>query len=56
MREKVTAARRVKVMEIILPEYNRRDFSELPDHVRKGLTVHCVRSYPEVVRIVFSES
>lgn len=56
IREKVTAARRVKVMEIILPEYNRRDFSELPDHVRKGLTVHFVRSYAEVVRIVFSES
>ncbi|MGH8659314.1 MAG: S16 family serine protease [Gammaproteobacteria bacterium] len=53
IREK--AAKRVKVMEIILPEYNRRDFSELPDHVRKGLTVHFVRSYPEVVRIVFSE-
>ncbi|MGH8614957.1 MAG: S16 family serine protease [Gammaproteobacteria bacterium] len=56
IRDKVTAAKRVKVMEIILPEYNRRDFSELPDHVRKGLTVHFVRNFPEVVRIVFSES
>ncbi len=56
IREKVAAAKRVKVMEISLPEYNRRDFAELPDHVRKGLVVHFVRSYPKVVRIVFSES
>src|SRR5512137_2148397 len=32
IREKVIAARRVGISELILPEANRRDFDKLPDH------------------------
>ncbi|QKT04686.1 endopeptidase La [Ectothiorhodospiraceae bacterium 2226] len=56
IREKVIAARRTRVHELILPLANQRDFDELPDHIREGLTVHFVESYREVVDIVFGKA
>lgn len=53
IREKVIAARRNKLTELILPEANRRDFDELPQYLRDGLNVHFVRQYPEVQAIAF---
>ena len=55
IREKVIAAKRARVTEIILPEGNRRDFDELPDHVREGITVHFAERYQDVFRVVFDE-
>ncbi len=53
IREKLIAARRSNIREVILPEANRRDYDELPEQVRRGLRVHFVSSYPEVTAIVF---
>ncbi len=53
VREKVIAARRTKVMELILPAPNRKDFDELPDYLREGVTAHFVEHYKEVAEIVF---
>ncbi len=53
IREKVIAARRVRVMELILPYANMRDYEKLPEHVREGFTVHFVRHFREAVPIVF---
>ncbi|MFH1496025.1 MAG: S16 family serine protease, partial [Pseudomonadota bacterium] len=53
--EKVIAARRVKIMELIMPEANRRDFDELPDHIKAGVKVHFARQFKDVARIVFSD-
>jgi ATP-dependent protease La len=53
IREKVIAARRVGVMELILPEANRGDFEELPAHIRKGITIHFARHYRDVASVVF---
>jgi ATP-dependent Lon protease len=53
IREKVIAAKRVPVMELILPYANKRDFDMLPDHVKEGFTVHFVKHFKEVVKIVF---
>jgi ATP-dependent Lon protease len=55
IREKVIAARRSKLMELILPRANKRDFDELPDYLREGLTVHFARSFREVFECVFGE-
>jgi ATP-dependent Lon protease len=55
IREKVIAAKRARVTEVILPEGNRRDFDELPDHVREGITVHFAERYQDVFRVVFDE-
>ncbi len=54
LREKVIAARRIRIMELIFPEANRRDFDELPEHIKEGVTAHFVRQFKDVVKIVFS--
>ncbi len=53
IREKVIAARRVKISELILPASNRGDFEELPAHIRQGLKVHFASHYEDVAKIVF---
>ncbi len=53
IREKVIAARRIGIHELILPEANRRDFDKLPAHIRAGMTVHFARRYQDVAAVVF---
>ncbi len=53
IREKVIAAKRVGIKELILPEANQRDFDELPEHVRKGMKVHFADHYSDVAKLVF---
>ncbi|MBK7984375.1 MAG: endopeptidase La [Candidatus Competibacteraceae bacterium] len=53
IREKVIAARRVGLFELILPEGCRGDVEELPDHIKEGLTVHFVERFQQVVALVF---
>ena len=53
IREKVVAAKRAGLRELILPDANRGDFEELPEHIREGLTLHFVSEYPEVIPLLF---
>jgi ATP-dependent Lon protease len=53
IREKIIAARRAKIKEVLLPEANKADFDELPDHIREGIKAHFVSRFSEVVEIVF---
>ena len=53
IREKVIAAKRTSINEIILPEDNRRDFEELPAHIRRDMKVHFASRYPEVFEVLF---
>ena len=53
IREKVIAARRVGIKEVILPEACRRDFDELPDYLKQGLTVHFAEQYSDVFHILW---
>lgn len=53
IREKLIAARRSKIYEVILPEANRRDFDELPEHIQEGMTVHFAKKYEDVFQVVF---
>jgi ATP-dependent Lon protease len=55
IREKVVAARRAGLEELLLPAANRRDFDELPSHLRKGLEAHFVGHYDDVARVVLSK-
>jgi len=54
IREKVIAAKRVGIFELILPAANKPDFERLPDYVKEGLEAHFVKHYRDVVRLVFS--
>jgi ATP-dependent Lon protease len=51
IREKLVAARRLGVKEVILPDANRRDVDEIPEYVTRGLTIHFARDLDEVLAI-----
>jgi ATP-dependent Lon protease len=54
VKEKVIAARRSGVKEVILPEGNRDDFEELEDHITRGLTGHFVENLGQVLAVCFT--
>lgn len=53
VKEKMIAAKRVKVKEVILPKDNLEDFELLPDHIKEGISPHFVATFEEVRRICF---
>lgn len=56
VKEKTMAARRSGISTLIFPEANRKDFDELPDHMKEGLDVHYATHYDDVLRIAFDDS
>lgn len=55
IKEKTLAARRSGAEIVILPKTNKRDFDELPAHVKDNVKVYFVSDYHEVAKILFSE-
>ncbi|HPU90401.1 MAG TPA: endopeptidase La, partial [Spirochaetota bacterium] len=53
VKEKTLAAKRAKVKTIIYPKENKRDFDELPDHIRKGVDARFVNYFDDVLKIVY---
>jgi ATP-dependent Lon protease len=53
VKEKLVAARRSGLKTVIFPKDNMRDYEELPEYIRKGLTIHFVDHYDEVFEIAF---
>jgi ATP-dependent Lon protease len=53
VREKLIAARRAGIKEILLPADNRGEYDEVPEHVRHGLTIHFVSRFEDVVGHLF---
>lgn len=51
VKEKVVAAKRSGLKILIFPKDNARDYDELPAYIKKGLTIHFVEHYDEVVKI-----
>jgi len=54
VREKIIAAKRSGIKEIVLPEANTGDFDELPDYIKKGVTVHFASHLSDVVAVAFT--
>ncbi len=51
IKEKVLAAARAKIKEVILPNQNRRDWDEVPEEVRKKMKVHFVTQIADLFPI-----
>jgi ATP-dependent Lon protease len=49
IKEKVLAASRFGMKQVILPEQNRADWNEVPEEVRKKMTVHFVNHISELL-------
>ena len=56
IKEKVLAAARAKIRQIILPERNRNDWNEVPAEVRQKLRVHFVGHISELFRIALKSA
>lgn len=54
IREKVIAARRIGMKELIMPDENQKDYQELPDYLKEDMTVHFAKHFDEVARITFN--
>ena len=39
--------------DLILPSDNRKDFEELQEYIREGLTVHLVSYFGDVLELIF---
>ncbi len=54
IKEKMIAARRAGIKELILPEENRGEYEEVPDNIRKGIRVHFADNFEDVVPLLFA--
>jgi ATP-dependent Lon protease len=48
IREKLIAAKRARVKQVVLPAANRSDFDELPDVIKRGLKIHFAETFEQV--------
>ncbi|MDJ0621985.1 MAG: endopeptidase La [Desulfocapsaceae bacterium] len=53
VKEKIIAAKRAKVKQVILPNENKDDFELLPKHIQDGITPHFVTTFNDVKKICF---
>jgi ATP-dependent Lon protease len=51
IKEKVLAAHRAGIREIILPFVNQKDLPDVPEPVRKSMQFHLVRAMPEALEV-----
>ena len=54
IKEKILAAKRAKIKEIILCEDNKPDIDEIKEEYLKGLTFHYVKDMSEVIDIALT--
>ena len=55
IKEKILAAKRAKITDIILSEKNENDINEINDKYLEGLTFHYVKNMSEVIPLVFEQ-
>ncbi|KAJ6253803.1 lon protease [Anaeramoeba flamelloides] len=53
IKEKVLAARRSGIKQLIFPKENQRDWFELEDYITNGITPHFVQKYEDIYKIIF---
>jgi ATP-dependent Lon protease len=51
LKEKLLAAHRQGIFEIVLPKENERDLPDIPENIRKDMKLHFVSSMDEVLKI-----
>ena len=54
LKEKVIAAKRNKIREVIFPAQNQKDLAEIPDNVKKGIRFQSVERMEQVLEKIFA--
>ena len=55
VKEKVTAAHRSGIKEVILPNQNKKDLEDVPKHVAKDLEIHFAKEIKDVLVLAIPE-
>lgn len=53
VKEKILAAKREGIIEVIFPKENEDDVLELKKHITEGMTIHYASTYDDVFKIAF---
>ena len=53
LKEKIIAAQRSKLKNVIIPKANKRDFDEIPEKIKEGIKGHFVNNFKEVCDLSF---
>ena len=53
VKQKVLAAHRMGITEVVLPRRNGPDLDDVPDNVREQMTFHLAATYAEVAAVAF---
>ena len=56
LKEKLLAAHRGGIKQVIIPEENKKDLSEIPDNILKKLIIHPVKSIEQVLDLALQRS
>jgi ATP-dependent Lon protease len=56
LKEKLLAAHRGGIKQVIIPEENKKDLTEIPDNVLKKLKIHCVKNIEEVLSLALQKN
>ncbi len=55
LKEKLLAAHRAGVKEVIIPEKSKRGLDNVPEEIKKELKIHLVKKMDEVIKIAFGK-
>ena len=55
VKEKVTAAHRSGIKEVILPDHNRKDLEDVPPNVAKDMVFHFAKEIKDVLKVAVPE-
>jgi ATP-dependent Lon protease len=53
LKQKVLAAHRLGLTEIVLPKRNEKDLDDVPDNVKADMTFHIASTYADVAAVAF---
>ncbi len=53
LKEKIIASRRAGLKRIVIPAQNKKDYLELPDHLKENLDVFYAKNYRDVFNVAF---
>ena len=51
VKEKVTAAHRSGIKTVILPDHNRKDLEDIPEHIKKDIEFHFAKEMMDVIKV-----
>ncbi|HEV8523690.1 MAG TPA: endopeptidase La [Terriglobales bacterium] len=55
LKEKLLAAHRAGIFEVILPKDNEKDLAEVPENLRNQLKLHCVENMDQVLALAMEQ-